>query len=39
MDFETIEIFLVCYLGNWNMKNLSFRNTSDKSKRLIAYDL
>ncbi len=39
MDFETIEIFLVCYLGNWNMNKLSFKNTSDKSKRLTSYDL
>ncbi len=37
MDFETIEIFIVCYIGNQNMMSFSFKNTS--LKRLTSYDL
>ncbi len=37
MDFETIEIFIVCNIGNWNMMSLYFKNTS--MKRLTLYDL
>jgi len=37
MDFETIEIFVVCYIGNQNMMSISFKNTS--MKILTSYDL
>jgi hypothetical protein len=37
MDFETIEIFIVCYIRNWIMMGLFIKNTS--SKRLTSYDL
>jgi hypothetical protein len=28
MDFEMIEMFIICYIGNWNMMSFSFENTS-----------
>ncbi len=30
MDFEMIEIFIVCYIRNWNMMSLSFKNMYEK---------
>jgi len=37
MDFEMIEILIVCYIGDWNIMSLSFKNTS--LKKLTSYDL
>ncbi len=39
MDFETIEILLVCYIGNWNMMIFKKITQVTSLKRLTSYDL
>ncbi len=35
MDFEMIEIFIVYYVGNWNMMSHFFKNTKSKKIDII----